>query len=143
MKQRESRTHSTTGPRNVIARHQITKGITKMELSIRTRAIESTDELRDLVARRLQFALDTFTDRIESVSVYLMDLNGPRRGVDKICQITVRLHGAGSLAVLERGATPAGALSRATRRLKYRVSEALRRSVRPSGESIRTSPAVA
>jgi putative sigma-54 modulation protein len=110
-----------------------------MELSIRTRSIETTDELRDLVTRRLQFALDAFAERIESVSVYLMDLNGPRRGVDKLCQITVRVHGIGSLAVLERSSTPAGALSRAARRLKYRVSEALRRSVRPSCESIRTS----
>ena len=111
----------------------------KMELSIRTRAIETTDELRDLVTRRLQFALDAFAERIESVSVYLMDLNGPRRGVDKLCQITVRVHGIGSLAVLERSSTPAGALSGAARRVKYRVSEAFRRSVRPSSESIRTN----
>ena len=110
-----------------------------MELSIRTRAIETTDELRDLVTRRLQFALDTFTDRIEAVSVYLMDLNGPRRGVDKLCQITVRVRGIGSLAVLDRASTPAGALSRASRRIKYRVAEALRRSIQPSSESIRTS----
>jgi ribosome-associated translation inhibitor RaiA len=127
------------GSRSVIARHQITEGLKTMELSIRTRAIETTDELRELVTRRLQFALDTFTDRIDGVSVYLMDLNGPRRGVDKLCQITVRVRGIGSLAVLERASTPAGALGRATRRLKYRVAEALRRSVELSAESIRTS----
>ena len=73
-----------------------------MELSIRTRAFEATDELRELVERRLQYALDVFKDRIESVSVYLMDLNGPRKGVDKLCQITVRVRGIGNLGVLER-----------------------------------------
>jgi putative sigma-54 modulation protein len=110
-----------------------------MKLSIRTRAIEATEELQELVARRIQFALDTFKDRIEAASVYLIDLNGPRRGVDKLCQITVRVHGVGDLLVLEKGRTVAGALSRAAGRLKYRISEAVRRSGRPSSESIRTS----
>ena len=114
-----------------------------MELSIRTRAIETTDELRDLVTRRIHFALDTFKGRIESASVYLMDLNGPRRGVDKLCQVTVRVHGIGDLVVLERGTTLAGVLSRAAGRMKYRVSEAVRRVGRPSTESIRTTSAAA
>jgi len=108
-----------------------------MQLSIRTRAIEVTDELRDLVTQRVQFALDTFKDRIEAVSVYLMDLNGPRQGVDKLCQITVRVQGAGSVVVLERSSSMAIALSRAASSLKYRVSEGLRRATRPSTESIR------
>jgi putative sigma-54 modulation protein len=114
-----------------------------MELSIRTRAIEATDELRDLVERRLQLALDTFESRIEAASVYMVDLNGPRRGVDKLCQITVRVHGIGNLVVLEKGSNTAAALSRAATRMKYRVSEALRRAGRPSTESIRRSSAAA
>lgn len=110
-----------------------------MQISIRTRAIEVTDELRDLVTRRLELALDTFKGRIETASVYLTDMNGPRRGVDKLCQITVSVRGIGNLVVLERGLTVPGALSRAAGRVKYRVSEALRRTIRPSTESIRRS----
>ena len=108
-----------------------------MKLSLRTRAVETTDELRDLVTRRTQLALDTFKDRVEGASVYLMDLNGPRGGVDKLCQVTVRVHGIGDLVVLERGPTVVGALGRAVARMKYRVSEALRRVGRRSTESIR------
>jgi putative sigma-54 modulation protein len=119
------------------------KGSLKMQISIRTRAIEVTDELRDLVARRLEHALDTFKGRIETASVYLTDMNGPRRGVDKLCQITVRVQGIGDLVILERGLTVAGALSRAAGRAKYRVSEELRRTIRPSSDSIRFGPAVA
>ena len=114
-----------------------------MQITIRTRAIENTKDLQELVARRIQFALDAFEDRIEAVSVYLMDLNGPRRGVDKICQITVRVQGIGALVVLERGATAAGALSRAVGRLKYKTAEALRRAGQPSNESIRTNQVTA
>ena len=78
-----------------------------MQISIRARAIEVTDELRDLVTRRLELALDTFKGRIETASVYLTDMNGPRRGVDKLCQITVRVQGIGDLVILERGLTVA------------------------------------
>jgi putative sigma-54 modulation protein len=113
-----------------------------MELSIRSRAVNLTDELREFVSRRLQFALDTFGDRIEDTSVYLMDLNGPRGGVDKLCQITVRARGVGDVAVREMGSSIGAALNRAARRVKYRLSETFRQADRPSTESIRTvSPA--
>lgn len=114
-----------------------------MELSIRTRSIELTDELRDLVNKRMQLALDTFGDRIEGAFVYLMDLNGPKGGVDKLCQITIRAHRLGDVVVRETGKTLAAALNRAARRAKYRVSEALRHADRPSTESIRTEEAAA
>lgn len=114
-----------------------------MQLSIRTRDVELNDEIRELVERRMQFALDAFQDRIESIGVYFMDLNGPKGGVDKICQVAVRVKGVGELVVLERGPRLAQTLNRAARRLKYRVSEAVRRAVRPSPESIRTHAAPA
>jgi ribosome-associated translation inhibitor RaiA len=114
-----------------------------MELSIRTRSVELTDEIRDLVTRRIELALDTFEDRIKSCLVYLMDLNGPKGGVDKICQIDIQVQGVGDLVVREAGSTVAAALSRATRRAKYRVSEALREAGTSSNESIRKSSAAA
>jgi ribosome-associated translation inhibitor RaiA len=114
-----------------------------MELSIRTRSVELTDALRDLVTRRLELALDAWGDRITDVRVYLMDVNGPRGGVDKLCQLSVHVHGAGDLVVRESGTTIAAAFNRAVRRLKYRVSEALRQDGRSSAESVRTTSAAA
>ena len=110
-----------------------------MELSIRTRDVELTDALREGITRRLEFALDTFEDHIQDVFVYLMDLNGPKGGVDKLCQITVRTSRIGDLAVRETGTTIPAVLNRAARRVKYRLSEALRAGERPSRESIRTA----
>jgi ribosome-associated translation inhibitor RaiA len=114
-----------------------------MELSIRTRSVELTDALRELVARRLQLALDAWEDRINESRVYLMDLNGPRGGVDKLCQVAVNVQGVGDIVVRETGSTVAAAFNRAVRRLKYRVSEALREADRPATESIRTGSAAA
>lgn len=109
-----------------------------MKLAIRTRNIELTDELRDRVSRRLQLSLDAFDDHIEDGFVYLMDLNGPKGGVDKLCQITVRARGVGELAIRETGTSLHVALNRAARRMKYRLSEALRASDATARDSIRT-----
>ena len=109
-----------------------------MELTIRTRDVELTDELREKITQRLEFALDTFSDHVDEALVYLMDLNGPKGGVDKLCQITVRARGVGELPVRETGTTLQAALNRAARRLKYRLSEALRETETISRESIRT-----
>ena len=112
-----------------------------MELSIRTRDVELTDALREQITRRVEFAFDTFEDYIEDAFVYLMDLNGPKGGVDKLCQIIVRARGLGELPVRETGTTLQAAINRATRRLKYRLSEALRTSDTIPRESIRTARA--
>ena len=112
-----------------------------MKLSIRTRDVELTDALREGITRRLEFALDTFDDHVEDAFVYLMDLNGLKGGVDKLCQITVRARGIGDLAVRDTGTTFPAALNRAARRVKYRLAEALRASDGTSRESIRTAQA--
>jgi ribosome-associated translation inhibitor RaiA len=114
-----------------------------MELSIRTRDVELTDNLREQIERRLEFALDAFRDHIQDVFVYLMDLNGPKGGVDKLAQITIRVSRIGELAVRETGTTTSAALNRAARRLKYRLAEALRADETLSRESIRTAQAAA
>lgn len=112
-----------------------------MKLSIRTRDIELTDELREHVERRLERALDTFRDHVQDAHVYLMDLNGPKGGVDKLAQITVRVSRIGDVAVRDTGTTTSAALSRAARRLKYVLGEALRSEDTISRESIRTAEA--
>lgn len=114
-----------------------------MELSIRTRNLELTDALREQIERRLDFALDRFRDHVQDALVYLMDLNGPKGGVDKLAQITVRVSRIGEMAVRETGTTTSAALNRAARRLKYRLAEALRAEETLSRESIRTAEAAA
>jgi ribosome-associated translation inhibitor RaiA len=98
-----------------------------MEITVRARGFEVTDRIRERIDRRIGFALDTFEDRVEEIAVHLEDLNGPRRGTDRLCQMSARVRGAGEFVVRETGASMTAAVNRAARRLKYRVSEALRR----------------
>jgi putative sigma-54 modulation protein len=113
-----------------------------MEILIRTRSVEITDEIRDLIAKRLQFAFDTFKDRIDTASVHFADINGPRCGVDKMCRITAGVRGIGSVVAKSSAATLIGAATLASSRLKYQISEALRHAQSPATESIRKMPAV-
>jgi ribosomal subunit interface protein len=109
-----------------------------MELTIRTRDVELTDALREQIERRLSFALDKFRDHTREALVYLIDLNGPKGGVDKLAQITVRVPRIGEVAVRETGTAMPAAINRAVRRLKYRLAESLRAEETLSRESIRT-----
>ena len=114
-----------------------------MRLSIRTRSMEASELLHDLVAGRLQTALEAFTDHVSDVSVQLADVNGPKGGVDKTCQIRAAVRGAREIVVTGSGATASEALTRAGRSLRYRLSERVRYAQRATSESVRTVGAVA
>lgn len=114
-----------------------------MEITTCSRSLEVTDELRDHVARRVHFALDAFGEHIGTVEVQLEDLNGPRGGVDKRCVITAAVQKVGTLVVRVSAATLNAAVSRASRTLKYRVSEKLRQLQQSDTDSIRRKPVAA
>ncbi|MES9944707.1 MAG: HPF/RaiA family ribosome-associated protein [Candidatus Thiodiazotropha sp.] len=62
-----------------------------MQIDIQARNFPLTEALRRHVERRLEFALSTRDDHIQRVLVRLYDINGPRGGADKCCQIMVML----------------------------------------------------
>ena len=57
---------------------------------------------RDHVRRKLGVKLGKFSSSIERVSVRIKDVNGPRGGVDQLCQIKVVLHGLPSVVFENR-----------------------------------------
>jgi putative sigma-54 modulation protein len=57
--------------------------------------------LSRLAQRRFELALSRFHGRIRSVAVRVVDVNGPRGGVDKRCHVTVRLAAPKRTLVIE------------------------------------------
>lgn len=98
-----------------------------MEITIRARGFDLYEDTRDMVLRRTQFALDAFEKHVESVSIFLLDLNGPKGGVDKLCQVNVKVAGLTQIATIENGNTVETAVNEALKTAKYRVSEAIRK----------------
>ena len=64
-----------------------------MQIDFLARGVSSDAEpvLREFALRRLSFAVRRFTGRIRRVLVRLVDVNGPRRGVDSQSTITADL----------------------------------------------------
>ncbi len=84
---------------------------------------DQVDTLREFAARRLSFAVRRFRHRLARVTIRLVDLNGPKRGVDSRCSMTADLVDGGQLFVAATAAWPFAAITQAAARL----SEAVRR----------------
>ncbi len=67
-----------------------------MRLSVSGDGVRVGEKLIADIHRRLKFALGRFGPAIRQVTVRVVDINGPRGGVDKRCRISVALHGTGS-----------------------------------------------
>jgi putative sigma-54 modulation protein len=100
-----------------------------IDLVLRAATEHTAAALRDHVARRLSFALRRFEHHVGRVTVRLIDLNGPRRGVDSRCSITLELVGGGRRIVAEATtAVPFGSVTRAASRLKAALRRELKRA---------------
>lgn len=68
-----------------------------MKIAVRFRGIERSNALTEYVVQRVHFQLSRFNGAVSSVVVHVSDINGPRGGVDKRCQVTVRGPSLGSV----------------------------------------------
>lgn len=94
----------------------------------RTARARTSETLRDYAERRLAFALRRFEDRVRRVKVRLVDLNGPRGGVDSRCSIAIDLVGGRRLFVDATAAWPFASITRAAARLNQAVRRELGRA---------------
>ena len=60
-----------------------------MKLQIRFRGIDPSEAVTDYATRRVHQHLSRFGRQVRAVTVRLADVNGPRGGADKRCQVTV------------------------------------------------------
>jgi putative sigma-54 modulation protein len=97
---------------------------------IRSRGFRLTQALRAFTERRLRRAIP---GRLRSVMVRLDDVNGPRGGNDKRCQIVAQLVPRGDVRVQERNGDLYTAISRAVRRLERTVARIAERQQRARG----------
>ena len=87
-----------------------------MQINIQAHGFTATEALRNHVTRRLQHALGCCSDRITRTTVRLLDVNGPRGGVDKRCQIQVRLASLADVVIEDTEADLYVAIDRAAER---------------------------
>ncbi len=97
---------------------------------------DMADTLRAYAMRRLSFAVRRFRHRLERITIRLVDLNGPKRGMDSRCTITADLTGGRQIFVTATDAWPFAAITHAAARL----SESLRRDGHRQARRVHTMP---
>jgi hypothetical protein len=73
-------------------------------------------DLRDLTEQRVRFVLRRLHWLVPRAEVQMSDVNGPRGGIDKRCQVELRTDGAGSVVVAAVAADWRSALDNALAR---------------------------
>jgi len=87
--------------------------------------------LRELSVERVRFALRRLTALVPWAKVQFSDVNGPRGGVDKRCQVELKTEGAGTVVIASLARDWRTALDRSLARATRVVKRGLQRSQKP------------
>jgi ribosome-associated translation inhibitor RaiA len=98
-----------------------------MNTTIKARGMELTEEVKKFIGRRIQFAVDRFAPRLRAVSVSVFDVNGPRGGTDKLCQLSAEVGGIGNIVIEETSPDVSTAVAVGARRLRRAIGQRIHR----------------
>jgi ribosomal subunit interface protein len=87
-----------------------------MRIEIQARNVSLSSRLRRQTEGRIRAALTRFDERITRVSLWLSDVNGPKGGTDKNCQVQVVMTGKPDVFIEETRDTIFAAINRALER---------------------------
>lgn len=85
-------------------------------------------ELRDMTENRVRFVLRRLGRLVPRAEVQMSDVNGPRGGIDKRCQVELKTDGAGSVVVASVASDWRTALDKALARAARFLMRQWRRS---------------
>lgn len=88
---------------------------------VRTFGLDLDDDDRAYIRRRLGMKLGKFAEAIERISVRVLDVNGPRGGLDKECRVKVVLDGLESVLVVATDPSKRAAIDDALARTETAV----------------------
>ena len=94
-------------------------------------------QLRELAVKRLQFVLRRLHSLVPRARVRLSDVNGPRGGVDKRCQVELNTEGAGTVVITALARDWRTALDSAMARAARSLAHNWQRGQRPTRPSLR------
>ena len=97
-----------------------------MQVLFKSRHPHAT-ELRDLTERRVRFVLRRLGWLVPRAEVQMSDVNGPRGGIDKHCQVVLKTDVAGTVIVASVASDWRTALNMALARAARFLMRALRR----------------
>ena len=91
---------------------------------------------REHTEQRVRLALHRLRDKVQQARITLRDINGPRGGVDKECQIMLTTAGHGTLVIVAKADHAQGALQQALQRATHTLARLWQRKRRPGRQDI-------
>jgi len=102
-----------------------------MQIIVESRDTEATP-MRELSTARVRFALRRLKALVPRAKVQFSDVNGPRGGVDKRCQVELKTDSAGTVVVASLARDWRTALDRSLGRATRVLTRSLQRSQKPA-----------
>lgn len=96
-----------------------------------SRSGESKD-WRPVAEQRVRSVLHRLQGQVQQARVSLRDINGPKGGVDKQCQIMLTTAGYGQLVIVSKAEDAQGALNQALQRATHSLARLWQRKRRPA-----------
>jgi hypothetical protein len=103
-----------------------------------SRSGESKD-WRPVAEQRVRSVLHRLQGQVQQARVSLRDINGPKGGVDKECQITLTTDGHGTLVIVSKAEHVQGALNLALQRATHALARLWQRKRRPTRQSFQAA----
>lgn len=88
-------------------------------------------QMRELSVERVRFALRRLTAWVPRAKVQFSDVNGPRGGVDKRCQVELSTEAAGTVVIASLARDWRTALDRSLARATRVLTRSLQRNQKP------------
>jgi len=98
-----------------------------MLIQVSGKGFDLSSELRSEVEEKIESALEHFCSRIGRVNVFLADVNGPKKGIDKSLRIIIDLDRLPLIVLEEKGESWQAMLDRSAERAAYSVSRQVER----------------
>lgn len=101
-----------------------------MQITFESRDADGT-QMRDVSVRRMRFVLRRLTSFVPHAKVLFSDVNGPRGGVDKRCQVELKTDTAGTVVIASLARDWRTALERSLTRATRVLTRSLQRAQKP------------
>ena len=111
-----------------------------MEIEVFERNVTLSGDQKNLITRRLEFALGRFEMHLGTVKVTICDLNGPRGGSDLQCRLHVAMRSGREVLVNEVGETVEASITMAADRAARTIARRLQKSRDRQGLSMSGEP---
>jgi len=102
-----------------------------MQIIFESREVEASP-MRDLSIARVRFALRRLKALVPRAKVQFSDVNGPRGGVDKRCQVELKTDGGGTVVIASLARDWRTALDRSLTRATRVLTRSLQRNQKPA-----------